>query len=117
VVDDEPTIRSLVAEVLEFEGYPVVTAANGSEALAFIEQTEPSLLILDLWMPRLNGPALARKLEERGVDVPIVVMTASNLADPWARAVGARTYLQKPFELSELLAAVECVSDETMVAD
>jgi two-component system response regulator MprA len=107
VVDDEPAIRTMVAEVLAMEGYPVLTAADGNEALQVIERGVPALLILDLWMPRLNGLALAHTLEERGIDIPIVVMTASNAADPWARSIGAKCYLQKPFDLSDLLAAIE----------
>jgi DNA-binding NtrC family response regulator len=111
VVDDEPSIRSLVAEALELEGYTVMTACDGREALKLIERSPPALLILDLWMPRLNGPALAEALAERGIVLPIVVMTASNAADPWARAIDARAYLQKPFDLADFLDAIEHILD------
>jgi CheY-like chemotaxis protein len=111
VIDDEPTIREMVAEVLESEGYPVMTAANGSEALGVVAEYPPSLVILDLWMPVLDGPGFARELDARGFDVPIVVMTASYLAKPIAGDIGARGVLRKPFELSELLDAVETVVD------
>jgi CheY-like chemotaxis protein len=109
VVDDEPTIREMVAEVLESEGYPVVTAANGSQALDVVAEHPPSLIILDLWMPVLDGPGFARELDARGFDVPIVVMTASYLAKPIASDIGARGVLRKPFDLSELLHAVEAL--------
>jgi two-component system, chemotaxis family, chemotaxis protein CheY len=111
VVDDEPTIREMVAEVLESEGYAVMTAANGSEALGVVSEYPPSLVILDLWMPVLDGPGFARELDARGLDVPIVVMTASYLAKPIAGDIGARYVLRKPFELSDLLDAVETVVD------
>jgi two-component system, chemotaxis family, chemotaxis protein CheY len=111
VVDDEPTIREMVAEVLESEGYAVMTAANGSEALGVVSEHPPSLVILDLWMPVLDGPGFARELDARGLDVPIVVMTASYLAKPIAGDMGARCVLRKPFELADLLDAVETVVD------
>lgn len=107
VVDDEPTIRAMVAEVLHSEGYDVVTAANGSEALGVVAKSQPVLVILDLWMPVLDGPGFARKLADLGLDVPIVVMTASYLAKPIATEIGARGYLRKPFEISDLLDTVE----------
>jgi CheY-like chemotaxis protein len=109
VVDDEPSIRAMVAEVLESEGYPVVTASNGSEALGMVSEHPPALVILDLWMPVLDGPGFARELDARGLDVPIVVMTASYLAKPIAGEIGAHSVLRKPFELSDLLDAVEAV--------
>jgi CheY-like chemotaxis protein len=111
VVDDEPSIRHMVAEVLETEGYPVVTAANGSEALDVVAETAPALVILDLWMPVLDGPGFAREIFARGLDVPIVVMTASYLANPIAGEMGARRCLRKPFELTELLDTVEALMD------
>jgi two-component system, chemotaxis family, chemotaxis protein CheY len=111
VVDDEPMIREMVAEVLESEGYAVMTAANGSEALGVVSAHPPSLVILDLWMPVLDGPGFARELDARGLDVPIVVMTASYLAKPTAGDIGARCVLRKPFDLSDLLDAVETVVD------
>jgi CheY-like chemotaxis protein len=116
VVDDEPAIRSMVAEVLETEGYPVITAANGAEALSLIDQVPPALVILDLWMPVLDGPGLARTLDQRGLDVPIVVMTASYLAQPIAGDIGARQVLHKPFELTELLESVASVVDRPTLA-
>ena len=107
VVEDEPAIRAFVAEALAQEGHAVLTAGDGREAMQLIEQAVPALLVLDLWMPRMNGPALARALLERGIDVPIIVMTATNVSDPALLAIGARYYLQKPFDLNDLLSAIE----------
>ena len=109
VVDDEPTIRSLVAQVLEWEGYPVVTATNGAEALEIIESAakRPLLVLLDMRMPVLDGWGFMRAVAERGLKLSVVVMTAAADARRWAREVGAIDVLAKPFELDELLAAVQ----------
>ncbi len=107
VVDDDPSILATVSEILEFEGYPVRTATNGAEALQLIEQEPPSLVLLDMRMPVLDGWGFARRLGERGVRLPIVVMTAAQDARRWAEEIGAAGYVPKPFELPELLDTVE----------
>ena len=107
VVDDDPSILDTLAEFLNMEGYAVQTAANGAEALGCIEKTEPSLVLLDMRMPVLDGWGLTRALQERGRRLPIVVMTAAQDARQWAEEVGAVGYVSKPFDLLDLLDVVE----------
>jgi CheY-like chemotaxis protein len=107
VVDDDYAILISIRDILELEGYPVVTATNGTEALRRIEEERPALVLLDMRMPGLNGWDVARTLRERGIVVPILVMTAAQDARRWAEQIGADGYLAKPFDLDELLAAVE----------
>jgi len=107
VVDDDPSIRAVVAQILDFEGYPVQTATDGAEALAAVAQARPSLVLLDMRMPVLDGWGFARALAARGEQLPIVVMTAAQDARRWAEEIGAAGYLAKPFELPDLLAVVE----------
>jgi two-component system, chemotaxis family, chemotaxis protein CheY len=107
VVDDDYAIRMAVAEILQFEGYSVVTAANGAEALEAIDRLHPSLVLLDMRMPVLDGWGFARELRARGVKLPILVMTAARSASRWAQEIGAQGYLAKPFDLPELLKVVE----------
>jgi two-component system chemotaxis response regulator CheY len=107
VVDDDRTIREIIAETLELEGYLVEQAANGAEALAKIANKLPSLVLLDMRMPVLDGWGVARALRERGVRLPIVVLTAAHNARAWANEIGAIAYLAKPFEDTDLLATVE----------
>ena len=106
VVDDDPSILDMVAEILDFEGYAVRTATNGAEALEVVEQVPPSLVLLDMRMPVLDGWGFARALKARGVRIPIVVMTAAKDARRWAEEIGAQAYLAKPFELPDLLTVV-----------
>jgi len=107
VVDDDPSILDMVAQVLDFEGYPVQTAADGAAALDAVAAARPSLVLLDMRMPVLDGWGFAQALRARGVQLPIVVMTAAQDARRWAKEIGAAGYLAKPFELLELLAVVE----------
>jgi CheY-like chemotaxis protein len=107
VVDDDATILFSVAELLELEGYVVATATNGAEALEKTGVLRPGLVLLDMRMPVLDGWAYARALRDRGVDLPIVIMTAAHDARRWADEIGADGYIAKPFEADALIAAVE----------
>ena len=106
VVDDEPSIRTLVEDCLMTEGYQVQTATNGAEALRAVERSRPALVLLDMRMPILDGWGFAQAVKERGLDLPIVVMTAAQDARRWAEEIGANGYLAKPFDLDDLLGAV-----------
>lgn len=107
VVDDDVSILDTVSEILTLEGYQVMKATGGEEALAIATRTRPSLILLDMRMPHTDGWAVARGLRERDISVPIIVMTAAENAKRWADEIGATGYLAKPFELTELLRAVE----------
>ena len=106
VVDDDPAIRETVATILEEEGYLVETASDGTRALAAIGQHQPQVLLLDMRMPGVDGWDVAHALNDQGVDIPIVVMTAARSVRTWAREIGAIAYLAKPFDLNDLLNTV-----------
>ena len=107
VVDDDPTILATVSEVLDMEGFAVVTAANGAEALAAVDQRQPSLVLLDMRMPVLDGWGFMRAVRERGLTLTVVVMTAAADARRWGREIGAQAVLAKPFDIDELVRAVQ----------
>lgn len=117
IVDDDPAIRSTVSEILDMEGYPVETAANGLEALTKVRETRPWLIILDMRMPIMDGWAFARTLQEEGIQVPILVMTAAQNARRWAEEIGASAYIPKPFDLDELLNAVNNFEEPGQTSD
>jgi CheY-like chemotaxis protein len=106
VVDDDPAIRDLVADALQDEGYLVTTAANGAEAVEVVEGSQPWLVLLDMRMPVLDGWGFAQVMRERGVRLPIVVMTAAENAQHWCDEVGGDACLSKPFDLDELFGTV-----------
>jgi CheY-like chemotaxis protein len=107
VVDDDPAILATVSEALDMEGFSVVTATNGVEALAAVDRDWPSLVLLDMRMPVLDGWGFMRAIRERGLTLSVVVMTAAADARRWGREIGAQGVLSKPFELDELIGAVQ----------
>ena len=107
VVDDDTSILDTVTAILSGEGYDVVSAATGQEALEAVARKLPLLILLDMRMPVMDGWAVARALRAQGLSIPIVVMTAAESAKRWADEVGAEGYLAKPFGLDELLTIVE----------
>jgi two-component system response regulator MprA len=107
VVDDDTSILDTVSSILSGEGYDVVSASSGQEALEAVARKLPLLILLDMRMPVMDGWAVARALRGKGITVPIIVMTAAESARRWADEVGAEGYLAKPFGLDDLLTTVE----------
>jgi CheY-like chemotaxis protein len=109
VVDDDPTIRQLCADVLTDEGYAVDTASNGQEALTRLERNGIKVALIDIMMPVMDGMQLCRILRSREETrhLPIIVMSAAtNLANKATEAL-ANGVLVKPFEIDKLLSCVE----------
>jgi two-component system response regulator MprA len=108
VVDDNRDFAELLGEVLDEEGYQVRVAFDGAAALAEIEHEHPDLVVSDVVMPRLDGPALARRLRRRGSHIPVVLLSAEydDVDMPGVR------FLRKPFELDDLLRLVARVIDD-----
>jgi two-component system OmpR family response regulator len=120
VVDDEPSIRDLLSASLRFAGYDVVTAADGSSALAQAEKHRPHLVVLDVMMPDMDGFEVTRKLRERGRDVPVLFLTARDDVEDKVTGltVGGDDYVTKPFSLEEVVARIRAVLRRTgVVAD
>lgn len=106
-VDDDPSILDLMSDILAGEGYRVLLAADGQEALRVLEGARPCVVLLDMRMPTLDGWGFASAMKDRGLDLPVVVVTAAENARAWAQEVGADAYLAKPFQLKDLLRVVE----------
>ena len=103
IVDDDAAIRMTVSEFLQDEGFDVRTASNGREAIAIIERERPTLVLLDMRMPILDGSGFAAELRARGIELPLVVMTAARDARRWAEEINATAYVAKPFDFPVLL--------------
>ena len=108
VVDDEQAVRESLRRSLRFNGYDVLTASDGLEAVEAVRSENPELLILDVMMPNMDGLEVCRTLRSEGWDRPILVLTARDgVSDRVAGLdAGADDYLPKPFALEELLARV-----------
>src|SRR5437763_4279614 len=108
--DDDPQLLRLVTRNLQFEGYEVIPASNGQQALEEIEQQLPDLVLLDVMMPKLDGFAVCQRVREFSA-VPIIIVTARGQDQDKVRGLdlGADDYLTKPFSIDELLARVRAV--------
>ena len=108
VVDDEQAVCESLRRSLRFNGYDVLTANDGLEAVKTVRSENPELLILDVMMPNMDGLEVCRTLRSEGWDRPILVLTARDgVSDRVAGLdAGADDYLPKPFALEELLARV-----------
>ena len=108
IVDDEPSVRDVMATVLIDAGYSVQTAADGHIALQIIDLTPPDLIITDVMMPHLDGWSLLARARERNPTLPVILMSAGD----WIRArrmmpmPDHAVFLAKPFAIEELLALV-----------
>jgi two-component system chemotaxis response regulator CheY len=108
VVDDDEEIREFVDMALSSEGYEVVSAPHGAAALELIQQRSPSMILLDMRMPVMDGWAFARAYRERpGPHAPIIVVTAAQDAADRAAQIDADGFLSKPFGLDELLMLID----------
>jgi len=101
LVDDDEHIRRLYKEELEEEGYEVVVAATGTEALDLFDKENPDLVTLDILMPNIDGIKLLRQMKEKRPRVPIVMSTAYDYRDDFA-VWASEAYVVKSAELSDL---------------
>jgi two-component system KDP operon response regulator KdpE len=110
VADDEPRITKLVSLALTAEGFRVVTASGGEEALVKAEEVRPDIVLLDIVMPGIDGIEVMRQLRERR-PVPVILLTARGSTTDKAKGLdlGADDYVAKPFDLDELAARVRAV--------
>ena len=114
LVDDDPTILSVLARRLAREGFDVRTAPSGPGALASMERGWPALLVVDLMMPGMDGFELCRRVK-RIADLPIIVLSAVDASEAKVRALEeyAEDYITKPFDPEELVARVQRVLRRT----
>jgi DNA-binding response OmpR family regulator len=104
VVEDDQSLRDVITEALQEDGYLVDSAKNGQAGLELARHSPPDLVILDLMMPQMNGEQFCSAVRqiERLASVPIIVVSAARAADDIGLRLGATASLRKPFDLFEL---------------
>jgi DNA-binding response OmpR family regulator len=118
VVEDEPKMVAGLRDNFEFEGYEVITAADGVEGLRRALGEAPDLVVLDVMMPRLSGLEVCKQLRAQRGSMPIIMLTArgQEVDKVVGLELGADDYVTKPFSIRELLARVKAVLRRTAVA-
>ena len=108
VVEDEPQMRAMLTDNLEFEGYRVTAVATGEEAMTIFSRHAFSLLLVDVMLPGMSGFEVCERLRGLGTHVPIIMLTARTHERDRVRGLdlGADDYVRKPFSVRELLARV-----------
>ena len=115
VVEDDPSIRELLATSLRFAGFEVNTAATGNEALRAVERRSPDLVLLDVMLPDRDGFDVLRWMRSGGQTVPVLFLTARDAAEDkiTGLTIGGDDYVTKPFSLEEVIARVNAVLRRT----
>jgi two-component system, OmpR family, response regulator MprA len=111
VVDDDAPIRRMLSRTLAAEGYEVEASPDGGDALAAVERSTPDLVVLDVAMQGLDGLSVARRLRDKGLGLPILMLTARDAVPDRVAGLdaGADDYLVKPFAAEELIARVRAL--------
>ncbi len=111
VAEDDRAVRDAIERALTFEGYDVITARDGAEALQRVLNDRPELLILDVMMPLVDGFETCRRLRASGNPIPVLMLTARTEVTDRVEGLdaGADDYLAKPFALEELLARMRAL--------
>ena len=118
VIEDNELLAAGLRNNLEFEGYAADIASTGREGLRLARQRAASLIVLDLMLPDMDGFRVLRELRDRGVDTPVLILTAMGEEADKVRGFrfGADDYVTKPFSLLELLARISALLRRTRVA-
>ena len=108
VVDDEPAIRRFLRTSLGSQGYEVIDAVNGNDALSLLERNSVDLLVLDLGLPDIDGLDVLRRVRAAGSDIPVIILSSRTDEPDKVTALdsGADDYVTKPFGIDELLARI-----------
>lgn len=110
IVEDDPAIREALLDALEQECIPAVAVENGVDALTAVTLRSPSVMLLDLNLPELDGEGVLRELQQRDVDVPVLLMTADPRGTRLWTEDGVTGHIPKPFDLDDLFLAIEMVT-------
>lgn len=109
LVDDEEGIRSMLSEYLEFKGYRVHAKVNGKEALLFIDESTPDLLITDIDMPVMNGLDLIKAVREKDATIPTIAISGDPSHLIAAENLGAQESFVKPIDFTKFFLSIEAI--------
>lgn len=119
LAEDDQSVREALERALKFEGYQVIAVGDGAQALEALLTVDPDVIVLDVMMPAVDGLVACRRIREKGLRTPILMLTARHeVADRVAGLdAGADDYLVKPFDLEELLARLRALVRRVTVVE
>ena len=122
IADDSTNTRGILRFMLQNQGFELVEAENGEEALAKADATAPDLIVLDGMMPKLTGFDACRYLKEnpKTKSIPVILLTAVPQTDPtrdWKKEAPADRFMAKPFQMKDLLATIESLLGITLAGE
>ena len=106
IVDDDRYLLETLTQFLNDEGYLVIAAQDGAQAISMLDLLQYDLILLDLHLPRVQGTEVAKLFKEHAVTTPIVIMTGHRMGRHFAKGLGLAGCLEKPFGLTDLFAVV-----------
>jgi DNA-binding response OmpR family regulator len=117
VVEDHKTLRLMIVKGLKKEGFEVVEAENGKQALEILEKMEPELIISDVRMPEMDGFEFISRLREKNRIIPFIFLTVLDDIDDYKKGykLGADSYITKPFEMKELIEKIRMKLQKTRI--
>jgi UDP-3-O-[3-hydroxymyristoyl] N-acetylglucosamine deacetylase len=117
LVDDDASVRSSIGDVLRDEGFEVITASDGHEAVETIAREHPSLVLLDVWMPEMDGIEVLAQIKGSDAGLPVIVLSGHGNVEMAVRAtrLGAADFIEKPFSIDGLLSSVRRALDATQI--
>lgn len=114
IADDDDDNRILLSFLIQSEGWEVIEAQDGQEALEKAMKEQPNILLLDNRMPKLTGTKVYEKLCEQGMKIPVILLTAYADVQELADSLGICSYLNKPYDLSRLMAMIDKCYEESL---
>ena len=119
IIDDEAPIRKSLSGALKDEGFEVMTAGSGEEGLGYVSNGSFDAVMLDVWMPGIDGLETLKRIAARAPSLPVIMVTVNDDVATTSRLLelGAADYVPKPFELRELLARVRALLRRASYAD
>ncbi len=111
IVEDEATLRMIIGDVLEKQGYAVELASNGNEGLRLFHEFCPDLVVADIMMPLLDGLNMTRQIRQNDLKTPVLFLTAKSKTEDAVKGfeTGGNDYLRKPFGMDELLVRIKAL--------
>ncbi len=119
LAEDDPDLGNILAQYLEMQGFVVLLARDGEEAWQHFQKVVPTICILDVMMPKMDGFELAEKISRHSPDLPFLFLTAKSLKEDRIRGlkIGADDYITKPFEVDELVLRVNNILKRSGIHD